>query len=81
MVEEFTLVNGEYSLFIDYLTNNIDESKYIVYGYIRKSDEEGIYFIGLVDINDSIDLNTIVPSNVYDYKTEFIEFKELNNWY
>lgn len=81
LVEEFTLVNGEYSLFIDYLTNNIDESKYIVYGYIRKSDEEGIYFIGLIDINESIHLNTIVPSNVYDYKTEFIEFKELNNWY
>ena len=52
-----------------------------MYGYIRKSDKEGIYFIGLVEINDTINLNTIVPSNVYDYKAEFIEFKELNGWY
>lgn len=80
LVEKLTLTNGEYSLSMDYLTNNIDESKYIVYGYISKSDDEGICFIGLVKIEDSIDLFTIIPSNVYDYKAEFIEFKELNDW-
>ncbi len=30
--------------------------------------------------NDFIKLSVIVPSNVYDYKTEFIEFKKSNNW-
>ena len=47
IIDEFTLVNGEYSLFMDYLTSNIDDSKYIVYGYIRQTEQEGIYFIGL----------------------------------
>jgi hypothetical protein len=28
-----------------------------------------------------MDLYTIVPSNVFDYKAEFVEFKELNDWY
>ena len=81
LVEKFALVNGEYSLFMDYLTDNMDESKYIVFGYVRKSYGEGIYFIGLVEVDDSINLNTIVPSNVFDYKAEFIEFKEVNDWY
>ena len=81
LIDEFTLVNGEYSLFMDYLTSNIDDSKYIVYGYIRQTEQEGIYFIGLVENSDDIKLNILVPSNVYDYKDEFIEFKKLNNWY
>ena len=81
IIDEFTLVNGEYSLFMDYLTSNIDDSKYIVYGYIRKTEQEGICFIGLVENSDNIKLNILVPSNVYDYKDEFIEFKKLNNWY
>ena len=81
IIDEFTLVNGEYSLFTDYLTSNIDDSKYIVYGYIRKTEHEGIYFIGLVENSDDIKLNILVPSSVYDYKDEFIEFKKLNNWY
>jgi hypothetical protein len=81
IIDEFTLVNGEYSLFMDYLTSNIDDSKYIVYGYIRKTKQEGIYFIGLVENSDDIKLNILVPSNVYDYKDELIEFKKLNNWY
>ena len=81
LIEEFTLVDREYSLFMDYLTSNIDDSKYIVYGYIRKTEQEGISFIGLVENSDDIKLNILVPSNVFDYKTEFIEFKKLNNWY
>ena len=66
---------------MDYLTSNIDDSKYIVYGYIRKTEQEGIYFVGLVENSDDIKLNILVPSNVCDYKDEFIEFKKLNNWY
>lgn len=81
LIDEFALVNGEYSLFMDYLTSNIDDSKYIVYGYIRKTEHEGICFIGLVENSDDIKLNILIPSNVYDYKDEFIEFKKLNDWY
>lgn len=81
IINEFTLVNGEYSLFMDYLTSNIDGSKYILYGYIRKNEQEGICFIGLVENSDDIKLNILVPLNVYDYKDELIEFKKLNNWY
>lgn len=81
IIDEFTLVNGEYSMFMDYLTSNIDDSKYIVYGYIRQTEQEGIYFVGLVEKSAEVKLNILVPSNVYDYKTEFIEFKESNNWY
>ena len=66
---------------MDYLTSNIDDSKYILYGYIRKTEQEGICFIGLVENSDDIKLNILVPSNVYDYKDELIEFKKLNNWY
>ena len=80
IIDEFALVDGEYSLFIDCLTSNINDSKYLVYGYIRKNEQEGICFIGLVENSDDIKMNIFVPSNVYDYKTEFIEFKELNNW-
>ena len=61
-------------MFMDYLTNNIDESKYIVYGYIYKSDEERIYFIGLVKIENSMDLYTIVPSNVFDYNVGSVTY-------
>ena len=81
IINKLEIVNGEYSLFMDYLTANSDDSKYIVYGYIRKSEQEGIYFIGLVEKDDVIKLNIIILSNVYDYKTKFIEFKELNDWY
>ena len=36
----------------------------------------------IYDINsDDTKFNILVPSNVFDYKTEFIEFKELNDWY
>ena len=81
IINEFTLVNGKYSLFIDYLTSNVDDTKYIVYGYIRKTEQEGIYFIGLVENSYDIKLKVLVPLNVYDYKAEFIEFKKINNWY
>ena len=83
IIDEFNVVNGEYSLFMDFLTNNLDNSKYIIYGNIKKDKAESIYFIGLVENEKdySIKLNIIVPLNVYDYKTEFVEFKKLNNWY
>lgn len=69
-------------MFVDFLTNDSNNKNFIIYGFIRM-DGNGIYFIGLVEINNnSIEkINFLVPSNVYDYKTEFIEFKKANNWW
>ena len=82
IADEFDLMNGQYSLFMDFLTSNLDNSKFVIYGYIRKNEGDGIYFIGLVENEkDSFkQLNTLVPLNVYDYQTEFIEFKAIQNW-
>lgn len=82
IIDEFDLINGQYSLFMDLLTSNLDNSKFVIYGYIRKNEGEGIYFIGLVESEkDSFkQLNITVPLNVYDYKIEFIEFKTTQNW-
>lgn len=66
---------------MDYLTSNVDESKYIIYGYISQADKDGIYFVGIVELDDSIKLNTIILFNVYEYKKELVEFKQMNNWY
>ena len=81
IIDEFCA--EKYIVFMDYLTNNSDDSKFIIYGYIWKSDSDSICFVGLVEKeNDSIiKLNTFVPSDVYDYKAEFAEFKRANNWY
>ncbi len=83
IVNEFSLINGKYSMFIDYLTENSSNSNYIMYGHIRKNEQDSIYFIGLVNTENGLfkSLNTLTPLNVYDYKTEFIEFKQVNNWY
>jgi hypothetical protein len=82
IIDEFGLLNGQYTLFMDFLTSNSDNSKFIVYGYIYKNENEGVCFIGLVE-NESGSfekLNTLVPLNAYEYKTEFMEFKATNNW-
>ncbi len=82
--EEFQLDNKkEYALFTNFLTSDLDDTNFIIYGFIWQNDEEGIYFIGLVENNnDSLKkINFLIPLNVFDYKTEFIEFKKTNNWY
>ena len=79
---QFDLISGEYALFVNYLTSDSEDSDFIIYGYISKSDEDGIYFIGLVERDGDLleELHLLVPLNVFDYKTEFIEFKRINNW-
>ena len=82
IIDEFGLLNGQYTLFMDFLTSNSANLKFIVYGYIYKNENEGVCFIGLVE-NESGSfekLNTLVPLNAYEYKTEFMEFKATNNW-
>lgn len=82
IIDEFHLASGEYSLFLDFLTSDSVDCNFIVYGYICKNDEEDIYFIGLAksDKESLKELQFLVPSNVFDYQTEFIEFKKNNNW-
>ena len=84
IMDEFDLSDEQCFVCMDYLTNNSDDSKFIIYGYIkiRTRGADGICFVGLVETeNDSIiKLNTFVPSDVYDYKAEFMEFKQVNGW-
>ena len=84
VMDEFNLNDEKCSVFMDYLTNNSDDSKFLIYGYIRMktSGSDDIAFVGLAEKeNDSIvKLNVFVPSDVYDYKAEFMAFKQANNW-
>ena len=81
IVNEFNLGNKSYSLFINFLTNNSANSSCILYGYIKLNNENDIYFISLVEYSNSIEkIYFLIPSNVYDYKTEFVEFKNIHNW-
>ena len=82
IADKFALVDSKYSLFIDFLTNNSDNSSFIVYGHIQEQDGNNLYFIGLAHGKDNgFKLDPIVPLNPYDYKEEFVEFKKANNWY
>ncbi len=82
IIDEFHLISGKYSLFVNFLTRDSVKSNFIIYGYIRMNDERGIYFIGLVKCAQESfkELSFLVPLNVFDYKTELIEFKNINNW-
>jgi len=82
IVDEFHLKNERYSLFVNFLTSDSNDANFIIYGFVRNNDEEGIYFIGLVENNnESLEkINFLIPLNVFDYKTELIEFKKINNW-
>ena len=46
------------------------------------NNEDGIFFIGLVESNNELveKINFLIPLNVFDYKTELLEFKKINNW-
>ena len=85
IMNEFNLTDEQCFVFMDYLTSNSDGSKFLIYGeiWMRVKGVDNICFVGLVEKeNDSITkLNTFVPSDVYDYKAEFAEFKRANNWY
>lgn len=73
--------NERYALFVDFLTSDSENDNFIIYGYIYM-DGGRVYFIGIVENNDELikKINFLVPLNVFDYKTEFMEFKKINNW-
>lgn len=82
ILTELNLKDKEYSLFVNFLTSDSDDTNFIIYGFVRINNEEGIYFIGFVEVNnESVEkINFLIPLNVFDYKTELIEFKKINNW-
>lgn len=82
VIDEFNLNGSQYSLFMNYLTGNSDDSKFIMYGYINKGENNGVYFIGLAEKeNNSIkNINFLVPSDLYNYQVELTEFKKANGW-
>jgi len=81
IIDEFHLTGGNYSLFVHLLTTDSANSDFIIYGYVM-SDGGDIYFVGLGEgDNESLkELKFLVPENVFDYKTAFVEFKKTNNW-
>ena len=81
IVKEFDLNIREDNLFVNILTSNLDNSKFIIYGYIHKLKDEEIVFVGLVqNCEKSLNINFFIPSNIYDYKNDFIKFKQMNQW-
>ena len=81
ILTEFNLKDKEYSLFVNFLTSDSDKANFIIYGFVRMNNEDGIYFIGLVESNNELveKINFLIPLNVFDYKTELLEFKKINN--
>lgn len=78
--EEFDLVGRRHALFMHYLTSDSSGANYIIYGYIFRSETDGIFFVGLIENNDIQNMHFLCPENVYNYKAELIEFKEQHNW-
>lgn len=81
LIDKFKLTNTEYVLYFDYLTSNNDDSKYIIYGFLNKKEEDNLFFVSMIEKNNDVKLNLFFPSNIYDYKEELINFKKMNNWY
>lgn len=79
IISEFHLINGKYNLFTNFLTNDSDNSKFIMYGCIREKNSY-TYFIGLVNILEEIEIKFLIPTNLFDYKKELITFKKTNGW-
>lgn len=80
--EEFQLAERHVEIFVHFLTANPINENYIVYGHLSKYPDFHIYFVGLVEIeNNKIkDVHFLQPANVFDYQTEFVEFKKAHNW-
>lgn len=67
---------------MNYLTGNSDDSKFIMYGYINKGENNRVYFIGLAEKENNLikNINFLVPSDLYNYQVELTEFKKANGW-
>ncbi len=80
IVEHFELYGDSYNLFFDYLTSDA-ENNFIAYGSVIRVEGE-IYFALLVKTVESEikKISFFVPSNLYEYGNEFIEFKNVNGW-
>ena len=68
---------------MDFLTYNGDNSKFVMYGYIRNREGDDIHFVSIVeeDVDSIKEMYFLVAEDEYDYGTEFIGFKLLNDWY
>ena len=82
IIEEDFQLDERDTIFVHYLTANSVNDNYIIYGYLRGYPDFKVYFVGLVEIeNDKIkDVHFLQPTNVFDYQTEFVEFKNAHNW-
>ena len=82
IVDEFDVTDREYNV-THFLTCDSTGSKFLIYGYIRKTNGQGTFYVALAECDkDSLkSLNFFVPTSVFDCKMDFIKFKDENNWY
>lgn len=70
-----------YDIFINFLTDDLN-GKFIGYGNIMVEEGKNIYYIFLAKIeNEELkEISFLIPTDVYNYKNELIDFKISNNW-
>lgn len=78
--KEFGLTGNRNILFVDYMTSDASNTRFMFYGVLKEDTNK--FFIGIVETENNMfkQLNLFYPSNVYDYRSELIEFKKANNW-
>ena len=79
VLTENDLSLDRYNAFAHYLTDD-KNGNYIVYGVIKQiRDEDDIYFVAFVS-EDNEKIEVLVPSDLYNYTSELVNFKKENGW-
>ena len=82
VITENDLSLDRYNAFAHYLTDD-KNGNYIVYGVIKihQGEEfwEDLYFVAFVSA-DNEKIEVLVPSDLYNYTSEFVNFKKENGW-
>ena len=80
VIEQFNLNGDKCNLFLDYLTSDA-KNNFIAYGSVIRLEGD-IHFALLVQTvgSDVKEVYFFVPSNLYNYREEFINFKNIYGW-
>lgn len=82
ILEEFRLEERVGGICINFLTYDSACNNYIIYGYVRDYPYPSLFFVGLVEVenNQIKDVHFLQPTDVFDYQTELMEFKNAHGW-